>query len=76
MAARTIKMNHPRTIAASTPGGVARQFRVQYQVAGEANWRLFSTFRHQESANSCLEDLTNRGLIARLVPHRLVPVAA
>jgi hypothetical protein len=54
-------------VAVSSPGGVARQFRVQYLGAGEEAWRLYANFSRRDQAEECLSTLRGRGISARLV---------
>ena len=45
-----------RPLAVSTPGGAARQYRVQYQSADEG-WRKYGSFRRRQQAEECLAEL-------------------
>jgi hypothetical protein len=65
----------PRVRAASSPGGLARQFRVQYQSAGSANWRVFGSFRHRQDAETAMKSLQSEGYRSRLVEFRFCPAA-
>lgn len=62
-----------RLLAVSTPGGAARQYRVQYQSADEG-WRSHGSFCRQQQAEACLADLRARGLQARVVRYAISPV--
>jgi hypothetical protein len=65
----------PRMLVASTPGGLACQFRVQHRTpSGE--WHLFGTFHDRTTAHVCLADLQARGLEVRLVAVRICPFSA
>ena len=62
-------------VAVSTPGGFARQFRVQYHSATEPDWHFYATFRIREPAVDCLDRLQRRGYEARLVSYAICPFA-
>ena len=62
-------------IAASVPGGMARQYRVQYHSASQAQWRLYRCFRSELQAAECLRGLEQQGRKARLVKYRSCPAA-
>jgi len=67
--------NQRLSVAVSSPGGAARQFRVQYFDAPTGQWQMFATFRSPDLAQSCLDDLIRTGLQARLINYRICPVA-
>lgn len=64
-----------RVRAVSSPGGLARQFRVQYQSAGSANWRVFRSFRHRQDAETAVTRLQTEGFRSRVVECRFCPAA-
>lgn len=63
-------------VAVSNPGGMARHFRVQVQSHPGEKWEKFATFGHKDSAQTCLAELLDRGVAARLVEFRITPTAA
>lgn len=65
----------PMTLAVSTPGGVARQYRVQYVDPADASWRMFAAFNRREPAERCLHSLQQRGQHARLISYAICPTA-
>ena len=65
-----------RTLVASTPGGLARQYRVQFLPPGEKDWQLFASFKKREPAVTCAQDLQSRGITARILAFRMCPTAA
>ena len=64
-----------RIHAVSTPGGLARQFRVQYKTPDRAAWRIYGSYRDQESAETIMQQLEEAGWQARLIECRLCPAA-
>jgi len=62
-------------VAVSTPGGMARQFRVQYQTAPQAPWEMYATFRTRELAACCMDRLRREGYEARIVDYSICPAA-
>jgi hypothetical protein len=62
-------------VAVSSPGGLARQFRVQYLAPSTAAWRLYANFSRPEQAEACLVTLRERGIQARLVKYQICAVA-
>jgi hypothetical protein len=64
-----------KPVAASVPGGAARQFRVQYQPPSEADWRLYANFSRSDQAEECLSTLRQRGIPARLVKYQCCAAA-
>ncbi len=69
-------LSHSRTLVASIPGGPARQYRVQFQPAGQSTWRMFASFQKAEPAQSCASQLQSNGITARVVAIRISPTAA
>ncbi len=69
-------MNQPsRIIAVSNPGGLAKQYRIQYRSSDQAAWRQSTTAGTYRQAESAVHELQNRGLQARIIHYR-VPTAA
>ena len=67
----------PAPQAASCPGGMARQYRVQcYDASSQSDWKLHASFRDHWHAQQCLEDLQSRGIRARVIAHSSHPTAA
>ena len=63
--------------AASCPGGMARQFRVQVaSVETPSNWKLVGSFRDGNKARQCAAVLQQAGTRARVVDCRALPTAA
>jgi len=62
-------------VAVSNPGGVARQYRVQYQSSADGEWHLFATFRSRDLAENCLKQLRERGGASRVVSYSICPTA-
>jgi hypothetical protein len=62
--------------AVSFPGGLARQYRVQYQQPGSAAWHVHGSYRQREEAEQAVETLQRNGLVARLIEYRYCPAAA
>lgn len=76
MFATTLAGPEPAPLAASCPGGVARQYRVQqHDPRSPSEWRLYASFRDQWHAQQCLEDLQCRGIQARIVAYSSLPTA-
>ena len=63
------------SVAASSPGGMARQYRVQYQAVQDGDWRMFATFRTRDLAEDCESQLKKRGYQSRIVAYAICPVA-
>ncbi len=63
-------------IAASSPGGAARHYRLQVFDQANDSWRREGTFRIAEEAEAEADSLRSRGLHARVVSYRMCPVAA
>ncbi len=63
-------------LAASAPGGTARQYRVQCISHTSGEWRLHSSFASLESALQCVAALEKGGQKARLVRYAIAPAAA
>ena len=73
MAAAIATKREARSVAVSTPGGIARQCVVQYQpVVGEA-WQRYQSFLKIDQARHCLDSLQKRGLRSRLVIYPICP---
>jgi hypothetical protein len=68
---------NPLLIAASCPGGMARQFRVQVS-SGEtpSQWKLVGSFRDSLAAGQCAARYTRAGQVARVLVCRALPTAA
>ena len=64
-----------KQVAPSTPGGQARQFRVQYRSLRERTWRLYACFRSPDQAEACVRKLLRRGENARMIGYRFCPTA-
>ena len=64
-------------VAASCPGGMARQFRVQVESDETvSHWKLAGSFGDAEDARRCAAALEEAGLHARVVACRNLPTAA
>jgi hypothetical protein len=61
--------------AVSSPGGLARQYRVQFQAADSALWRVFGSFRERRQAENALARLREEGYATRLIDCRICPAA-
>lgn len=55
--------------------GVIRNFRVQVRESGTHRWRMHATFRRRSEAESCIADLRQSGISARLVDCDRCPTA-
>jgi hypothetical protein len=64
------------SVAVSSPGGVARQYRVQYQSERDGEWRMFATFRTRDLAEECEKQLKKRGYASRIVAYSICPFAS
>jgi hypothetical protein len=64
-----------KPVAVSFPGGLARQFRVQYLAASGASWQLYAIFRRREQAEECLTRLRSGGISARVVRYQICAAA-
>ena len=64
-----------KPVAVSSPGGVARQFRVQYLGTADDSWRLYANFSRCDQAEECLLSLRQRGIPARLVKYQCCAAA-
>jgi len=64
-----------RVRAVSSPGGPARQYRVQYQHPGSSLWQVYGCYRQRQEAEQVVAALHERGLLARWIDYRL-PAAA
>jgi len=63
--------------AASCPGGMARQYRVQVaSVETPSSWKLVGSFRDATKARQCAAMLQQAGTRARVVDCRALPTAA
>jgi hypothetical protein len=63
--------------AASCPGGMARQFRVQVaSVETPSSWKMVGSFRDAGQAHQCAAHLQQAGKRARVVDCRALPTAA
>lgn len=69
---------YPETkmLVPSSPGGPARQYRVQVRDEGSSTWQLFASFLDPHLAEACLLDLESRNIPARLVAIRICPTSA
>ena len=64
-------------IAASCPGGMARQFRVQVESDEMlSHWKLVGSFGDVDDARRCAAQLEKAGQHARIVACRSLPTAA
>ncbi len=64
-----------RSVAVSTPGGMAPQFVVQYQPVTGGSWQRYESFLKIGQARHCLDSLEQRGLRSRLVIYHICPAA-
>ncbi|MFT5524278.1 MAG: hypothetical protein ACI9G1_003588 [Pirellulaceae bacterium] len=64
-----------KQIIPSTPGGVARQYRVQYRQQRARQWQLYGCYTSLESANACSSQLSNEGFAARVIHYAICPTA-
>jgi hypothetical protein len=64
-------------VAASCPGGMARQFRVQV-ASGEtaSRWQLVGSFRDKGAARQCADRLQLAGTSVRVIACKSLPTAA
>lgn len=62
-------------MSVSCPGGLARQYRVQYFEPTSSQWFMYATFGRRELAEQCLLRLTVNGFQARLVDYNISPAA-
>ena len=60
---------------ASTPGGIGRQFRVQYLQPTESWWRMYGSFCVRGEAEQCVDRLYRAGMSVRMVEYRTCPTA-
>ena len=68
---------HPsHLLASSHPGGIARQFRVQFYCVEAVAWQLYATYPSCEQAQRCVEMLERNGYAARLVDYKICASAA
>ncbi len=63
------------TVAVSNGAGEARQYRVQFRDAAGNAWQRYAIFKQPKSANSCAEQLRDRGIPVRIVHYAIVPAA-
>ncbi len=72
-----MKLENPSSgpIAVSSPGGQARQYRVQ-TLDSDGQWRLYGSFRHLDQAEQCVARLQQRNVPSRLVRINICPAAA
>lgn len=75
MVGQTVSAEQTATFAVSSPGGLARQFRVQLYQPDESSWRLYGIFRRRDEAQSSLENMRKRGYRARLIESDFCPTA-
>ena len=59
--------------AASSVGGMARQFRVQYLEEESRTWHLYAAFRTRAEAEDCILRLMQQGHRVRLVDANFCP---
>ena len=64
------------TLGASIPGGVARQYRVQFRTTNQTPWQMHSNFLHVYDALCCAQDLRSEGVEVRVVRYGNSPAAA
>ena len=55
---------------------MARQYRVQYRVTADGEWRLHATPATAQHAQTCVEQLASKGYDARIVQYAIYPAAA
>ena len=60
---------------ATCPGGIARQYRVQFHDSRAESWQVHATFTSREAAQACLARLLAGGCRARLVDYSRCPTA-
>ena len=65
-----------RTVQASTPGGVACHFRVQYLDDLGMEWRLFAAYGQLQQARKSLVLLQRNGYSVRIIRYNICPAAA
>jgi len=63
------------SVAVSSPGGAARQYRVQYHAPTESDWHMYATFRSRDLAEDCEQQLQKRGFESRIVAYAICPAA-
>ena len=76
MASRTDSVSDRAPVPVSIPGGMARQYRVQYRVTADGEWRLHATLATAQHAQKCVEQLASKGYDARIVQYAIYPAAA
>ncbi len=63
------------TVAASSPGGMARQFRVQFQSLATNDWQCHGTYRNREQAEAAMALLDKEGQKVRLICYNACPAS-
>ncbi|MCA9209235.1 MAG: hypothetical protein KDA55_12800 [Planctomycetales bacterium] len=63
-------------LAPSTPGGMARHFRIQYHPLDTEPWLHFASYKDRQQAELCLRRLRQRGIPARLVANLIAAVGS
>ena len=63
------------SVAVSSPGGAARQYRVQYHSPADSQWQMYATFRSRDLAEDCEKQLQKRGYESRVVAYAICPAA-
>jgi hypothetical protein len=61
------------SVAVSSPGGVARQYRVQFRRQAAGDWQLHGSFRSRDQAEKCANQLQREGCESRVVAYALCP---
>lgn len=63
-------------VAACSPGGLGRQFRVQYRDTEQSDyWCFAASFATRQQAEGCMAQLRAKGRIARVVHFSKCPAA-
>jgi hypothetical protein len=64
-----------KQITPSTPGGVACQYRVQYQGNQAQPWVLYGCYTSLDSAKACVSELVDEGFTSRVIHYAICPTA-
>ena len=75
MSISTAAVPQSRLVAVSSPGGLARQVRVQYRAQSTLNWHWYASFQTPYQAQQCVDELQQDGVQARLVDYLHCPAS-
>ena len=65
-----------RSIAVSSYGGQARQFRVQVLCPSSGQWQRWATYSDQHLADKCARECEQDGHEVRVITFAITPAAA